>query len=174
MPYWKSKTIPSFKMKEKIPMNLQSTKLLRDPTDIEIVRELIAEPRLTTSELARRVGMSAPAVRERIQRLEESGIIAGYETRIDPKALGYNITVFVRVKPMPGRMQQIAKLARDIENVVECHRITGEDCFIVKAYLQSLEELDPLLDKFLVHGQTTTSIAQSSPVPLRQLPLPSV
>lgn len=155
-------------------MSLQSAKLLRDPTDIEIIRQLIADPRLTTSELGRRVGMSAPAVRERVQRMEESGIITGYETRIDPKALGYTITVFVRVKPIPGRMQQIAELAREIENVVECHRVTGEDCFIVKAYLRSLEDLDPLLDKFLVHGQTTTSIAQSSPVPLRPLPLPVV
>jgi len=155
-------------------MSLQTTKQLRDPTDIEIVRQLIAEPRLTISELARRVGMSAPAVRERVQRMEETGIIAGYETRIDPKALGYTITVFVRVRPMPGHLKQIAQMANDIENVVECHRVTGEDCFIVKAHLRSLEELDPLLDKFLVHGQTTTSIAQSSPVPLRQLPLPEV
>ncbi|RDS81156.1 Lrp/AsnC family transcriptional regulator [Dyella monticola] len=155
-------------------MSLQNIKQLRDPTDVEIVRQLIAEPRLTISELARRVGMSAPAVRERIQRMEETGIITGYETRIDPKALGYTITVFVRVRPMPGHLKQIAQLASDIENVVECHRVTGEDCFIVKAHLRSLEELDPLLDKFLVHGQTTTSIAQSSPVPLRQLPLPDV
>lgn len=154
-------------------MSLQNIKALRDPTDVEIVRQLIAEPRVAISELARRVDMSAPAVRERIQRMEETGIIAGYETRIDPRALGYNITVFVRVRPMPGHLQQIAQLARDIESVVECHRITGEDCFIVKACLRSLDDLDPLLDKFLVHGQTTTSIAQSSPVPLRQLPLPS-
>ena len=155
-------------------MSLQNVKPLRDPTDIEIVRQLLAEPRVTVSELARRVGMSAPAVRERMQRMEEAGIIAGYETRIDPRALGYTITVFVRVRPIPGRMQQIAQLARDIENVVECHRVTGEDCFIVKAYLRSLDELDALLDPFLVHGQTTTSIAQSSPVPMRPLPLPTV
>lgn len=155
-------------------MPLQNIKPLRDPTDIEIVRQLIAKPRLTTSELARHIGMSAPAVRERIQRMEEVGIIAGYETRIDPRALGYNITVFVRVRPMPGRLQQLAQLAHDTENIVECHRVTGEDCFIAKAYLRSLDELDSLLDKFLVHGQTTTSIAQSCPVPLRQLPLPVV
>jgi Lrp/AsnC family transcriptional regulator, leucine-responsive regulatory protein len=161
-------------LEEKSIMPLQNIKPLRDPTDIEIVRQLIAKPRLTTSELARHIGMSAPAVRERIQRMEEVGIIAGYETRIDPRALGYNITVFVRVRPMPGRLQQLAQLAHETENIVECHRVTGEDCFIAKAYLRSLDELDSLLDKFLVHGQTTTSIAQSCPVPLRQLPLPVV
>jgi Lrp/AsnC family leucine-responsive transcriptional regulator len=154
-------------------MPLPPQKLLNDPVDLEIVRRLIAAPQSTTSELARHIGMSAPAVRERIQRLEEAEIITGYETRINPRALGYNITVFVRVKPMPGCLQKIAALAADIPNVVECHRVTGEDCFIVKAMLRALEDLDPLLDKFLVYGQTTTSIAQSSPVPARQLPVPA-
>lgn len=154
-------------------MSLPTQKLLTDPVDIELVRLLIAAPRSTTSDLARQVGMSAPAVRERIQRLEEAEIITGYETRINPRALGYNITVFVRVKPMPGYLPKIAALAAEIPNVVECHRVTGEDCFIVKAMLRALEDLDPLLDKFLVYGQTTTSIAQSSPVPARQLPLPA-
>lgn len=154
-------------------MSLPSQKLLNDPVDVQLVRLLIAAPRSTTSELARHVGMSAPAVRERIQRLEEAEIITGYETRINPRALGYNITVFVRVKPMPGNLQKIAALAAETPNVVECHRVTGEDCLIVKAMLRALEDLDPLLDKFLVYGQTTTSIAQSSPVPARQLPLPA-
>lgn len=155
-------------------MSLPPQKMLCDPVDIEIIRRLIEMPRSTTSEVARHVGMSAPAVRERIQRLEEAGVIAGYETRINPRALGYNITVFVRVRPIPGCLQKIAGLAEQIPNVVECHRVTGEDCFIVKAMLRSLDDLDPLLDKFLVYGQTTTSIAQSSPVPARQLPLPEV
>lgn len=153
-------------------MSLLPQKMLRDPIDIKIVNRLIAAPRSTTSELARHVGMSAPAVRERIQRLEEAGIITGYETHINPRALGYSITVFVRVRPNPGSLQKIAALARKIPNVVECHRVTGEDCFIVKAMLRSLDDLDPLLDKFLAYGQTTTSIAQSSPVPTRPLPLP--
>ncbi|MGO7591779.1 Lrp/AsnC family transcriptional regulator [Rhizobium leguminosarum] len=162
----------SFKMKVNARMFLpRSSKLLRDPVNLEILQALVEQPRLSTSELSRRVGMSAPAVRERVQRLEEAGIIRGYQTQLDPRALGYEITVFVRVKPMPGKVQQVAELAREIPNVVECHRITGDDCFILKAHLPSLDDLDGLLDRFLVHGQTTTSIAQSSPVPLRQLPL---
>jgi Lrp/AsnC family leucine-responsive transcriptional regulator len=75
---------------------------------------------------------------------------------------------------MPGHVQQVAELACDTLNVVECHRVTGEDCFIMKAHLRCLNDLDALLDRFLIHGQTTTSIAQSCPVPLRQLPLPGV
>lgn len=159
-------------MKEKRRLSLRPAILLRDPKDIQILRELVAEPRVTISELARRIGMSAPAVRERVQRMEQDEIIAGYATRINPRALGYEITVFIRIRPMPGCLPQIAQLAERIPNVVECHRVTGEDCFIVKAYLNRLDDLDNLLDKFLIYGQTTTSIAQSSPVPQRQLPLP--
>ena len=154
-------------------MTYGNGKSLRDPTDVEILRHLVADPRLGTSELARRVGMSAPAVRERVQRLEDTGVITGYRVGLDPKALGYTVMVFIRIRPNPGQLQMIADIARDMANVVECHRITGEDCFIVKAYLRDLEELDGVLDRFLVYGHTTTSIAQSSPVPGRSLPLPA-
>jgi Lrp/AsnC family transcriptional regulator, leucine-responsive regulatory protein len=73
---------------------------------------------------------------------------------------------------MPGQLPKTTKLAQSIPHVTECHRITGEDCFLLRAHLRSLDELDGLLDKFLAYGQTTTSILQSSPVPLRSLPLP--
>ena len=152
-------------------MSIKASKLLSDPVNVQLLRLLVADPRVTTSELARRIDMSAPAIRERVQRLEEAGVIAGYRTDLDPRALGYTVTVIVRVRPMPGRVAQIAELARATPNVVECHRITGEDCFFMKAHLHSLDDLDDLLDRFLVYGTTTTSIAQSSPVPPRQLPL---
>jgi Lrp/AsnC family leucine-responsive transcriptional regulator len=155
-------------------MAYRNGKSLRDPTDVQILRHLVQDPRLGISELARRVGMSAPAVRERVQRLEDTGVIAGYRLALDPKALGYTVMVFIRIRPNPGQLQIIADIARDMPNVVECHRITGEDCFIVKAYLHDLEELDGVLDRFLIHGHTTTSIAQSSPVPGRPLPLPAI
>jgi len=152
-------------------MILQRSKLLADPVNLALLKELSADLRVTTSELARRVGMSAPAVRERVQRLEESGVITGYRTDLSPKALGYPITVIVRVRPMPGQLPKIVELARETPNVVECHRITGEDCFLMKVHLESLDALDGVLDRFLVYGQTTTSIVQSSPVPPRALPL---
>jgi Lrp/AsnC family leucine-responsive transcriptional regulator len=124
------------------------------------------------SELARRVGMSAPAVKERVQRLEEAGVMKGYRLELDPKALGLPVTIYVRIRPMPGQLQRIAALAQATPQVVECHRLTGEDCLIVKAHLDALESLDHFLDKFLAYGQTTTSIVQSSPVPPREPPLP--
>jgi Lrp/AsnC family transcriptional regulator, leucine-responsive regulatory protein len=153
-------------------MNLQPTDALKDARNIELLRLLRDDPRMSVSEMARQVGMSAPAVRERIQRLEEAGVIQGYRLVIDPRALGFPLAVFVRVRPMPGKLPKIAELAASLPQVVECHRITGEDCFIMKVYLDSLDNLDQILDQFLVYGQTTTSIVQSTPVPPRHLPLP--
>jgi Lrp/AsnC family transcriptional regulator, leucine-responsive regulatory protein len=153
-------------------MRLRYAELLRDARNVELLRLLRDNPRAGIAELARRVGMSAPAVRERILRLEEAGIICGYAVEIDPAALGYPICAFVRVRPAPGRLPQIAELARRLPQVVECHRVTGEDCFVVKLYLPALEQLDEVIDQFLVHGQTTTNLVQSTPVPPRGLPLP--
>lgn len=153
-------------------MNLQSMEAIKDARDVELLHLLRDDPRMSVSEMARRVGMSAPAVRERIQRLEEAGVIKGYRLEIDPRALGFPMAVFVRVRPMPGKLPNIAELATSLPQVVECHRVTGEDCFIMKVYLDSLDNLDKILDQFLVYGQTTTSIVQSTPVPPRYLPLP--
>ncbi len=153
-------------------LHLQLTELLRDRRNVELLRLLRDNPRLGTSELARCVGMSAPAVRERVLRLEEAGVIAGYRLELDPAALGYAVCAYVRVRPAPGQLPKVAELARRLPQVVECHRITGEDCFMLKVYLPGLDQLDEVLDQFLVYGQTTTSIVQSTPVAPRGLPLP--
>lgn len=116
--------------------------------------------------------MSAPAVRERVQRMEDAGIIQGVRLHLDPVQLGYPVGALVRVKPIAGQLPKIIELAQRTPRVVECHRITGEDCFMMRVQIESIERLDEILDAFLVYGQTTTSIIQSTPVPLRALPLP--
>ena len=159
-------------LKVKSRSRLQIADALLDSRNVRILALLAEDPRISVSELARRVGMSAPATRERIQRMEEAGVIRGCRLEIDPAALGYPIAAFVRVRPMPGKLPKIAELAASLPQVVECHRITGEDCFIMKVRLDSLDNLDLILDRFLAYGQTTTSIVQSTPVPARHLPLP--
>lgn len=153
-------------------MAFQVSPLLADERNLALIRLLQAEPRLGTAELARRIGMSAPAVRERLLRLGEAGVIRGWRLELEPRALGYPLTVFVRIRPMPGQVPKVAELARAMPQVAECHRITGEDCFILKVHVEAIETLDRLLDRFLAHGQTTTSIVQSTPVPPRDPPLP--
>jgi Lrp/AsnC family leucine-responsive transcriptional regulator len=125
------------------------------------------------SALARRVKMSAPAVTERVKRLEDAGVIAGYRMEMDPNALGLPLTVYVRIRPAPGQLPKVAELAERTPEVVECHRITGEDCFLLKVHAPRVDDLEEILDRFLAFGQTTTSIVQSSPVRLRGLPLPN-
>jgi len=153
-------------------VRLQLQELLRDNRNLELLRLLRDNPRMGTSELARRVGMSAPAVRERVLRLEEAGVIAGYKLELNPAALGYPVCAYVRVRPAPGQLPKVAALAKRLPQVVECHRVTGEDCFVMKVHLPGLDQLEEILDQFLAHGQTTTSIVQSTPVPARGLPLP--
>ena len=148
------------------------SKLLLDSRNQKLVAALVKNPRASITDLARKVGLSAPATRERLLRLEEAGVVKGWRVELDPKALGFPIAVLIRVRPMPGQLPKIARLAQSLPQVTECHRITGEDCFLLRAYLRGLDELDGLLDKFLAYGQTTTSIVQSSPVAPRGLPLP--
>jgi Lrp/AsnC family transcriptional regulator, leucine-responsive regulatory protein len=159
-------------LKENSAASLRGRELLQDGRNVELLGLLRDDPRMSISGLARRVGMSAPAVRERVQRLEEAGVIRAYCLEMDPRALGYPIAAFVRIRPMPGKLPGIAELARSMPEVTECHRITGEDCFILKVHLATLDRLDEVLDRFLQLGQTTTSLIQSSPVPGRSLPLP--
>ncbi len=145
---------------------------LLDEMNLRLLAHLRENPRLTMSELGRRVGMSSPAVTERVRRMEEAGIITGYRLDVDPAALGLPVAAYIRVRPSPGLLPKIVELARQIAEVVECHRVTGEDCFIIKVHLPAMDQLDRVLDRFLLYGMTTTSIIQSSPVPLRPLPVP--
>jgi Lrp/AsnC family transcriptional regulator, leucine-responsive regulatory protein len=165
--------VPSAKkQREPRPSAFKPREDIFDEVNLRLLRELLADSRLPTSELARRVGMSAPAVRERVQRLEAAGVIAAYRTELDPVSLGFPVTAFVRIRPVPGALPKIAQLARELPAVSECYRITGEDCFIAKVHAGSIEQLEDSLDRFLAYGNTTTSIVVSVPVPPRHLPLP--
>jgi Lrp/AsnC family leucine-responsive transcriptional regulator len=138
-----------------------------DVTNRRLLEELQSDGRLSLAELGRRVGLSPPAVAERVQRLERDGVITGYRATVDPRALGYALTTVIRIRPAPRQIPKVAELARETPEVVECHRITGEDCFFMKATVRDVEHLEELIDRFVVYGQTTTSIIQSSPVPGR-------
>jgi Lrp/AsnC family leucine-responsive transcriptional regulator len=142
-----------------------------DGTNRKLLAELQDNARLSLAELGRRVDLSAPAVAERLARLEEDGVITGYSARVNPKALGYSLSAVIRIRPAPRELKKVAELAQRTPEVVECNRITGEDCFIFKLHLRDVEHLEEVIDRFVPYGQTTTSIVQSSPVPARGLAL---
>jgi Lrp/AsnC family transcriptional regulator, leucine-responsive regulatory protein len=141
-----------------------------DSIDRHIVSELQSDARLKIAELGRRVGLSAPAVADRMRRLEEDGVLS-YRTEVNPRALGYSICAIVRVSPGSRDIHVIPRLAREVPEVTECYRITGEDCYFMKLYLRTIDDLEPILDRFTPHGRTTTSIVHSAPVPPRPLPV---
>ena len=142
-----------------------------DPSDLRIVTELQENARLSLAELGRRVGLSAPAVGERLQRLERDGVITGYRAEVDPRALGLALSAVIRIRPAPGQLANVADLARRTPEIVECRRVTGDDCYIATAHVRDVEHLEEVIDHFVALGQTTTSIVQSAPVPRRGVDL---
>ncbi len=142
-----------------------------DTVDRKLLNALIENARISNAELARLVGLSAPSVSERIKRLEEAGIIEGYAATINPEALGLPISAWLRIRPVPGALQIVADILRTLPEIVECDRITGEDCFIARAHVPSVRDLEALIDAIIPHAMTNTSIIQSSPVARRVPPI---
>ena len=144
---------------------------LLDAVNLRLLEELSSDGRLGLAELGRRVGLSAPAVAERVQRLERAGVIVGYRAEVDPAAIGFPVSAIVRIRPSPGQLQRIPEIARETPEVAECYRITGEDCYLMRLHLRSIDDLEETLDLFTPYGLTTTSIIHSAPVPRRGPPL---
>jgi Lrp/AsnC family leucine-responsive transcriptional regulator len=157
---------------EPLPRRIKSFEALElDVIDQHILSELQFDARVSMAELGRRVGLSAPAIGERVVRLERGGVITGYHATVNPKAIGYPISAVVRVRPAAQQLRKIPELALDTPEVVSCMRITGEDCFLLELHLRDMDDLEEILDRFVLFGQTTTSIVHSSPVSRRPLPL---
>jgi len=142
-----------------------------DATNLRLLAELQADARLSHAELGRRVGLSSPAVAERLGRLERDGVIRGYRIDIDPRALGLALGAVIRIRPAPRELRKVADVARETPEVIQCDRVTGEDCYLIRCHVRDVEHLEEVIDRFAVFGQTTTSIVQSSPVPGRGVTL---
>jgi Lrp/AsnC family leucine-responsive transcriptional regulator len=152
---------------ESLMTSLREKSLELDQLSHRLLELLAANPLQPASALARDLGVSAPTVRERIRRLEQLGAIRGVRLDIDPAALGLPIAAWVRLRPTAGQMSRIVQLAQECAEVSECHRISGEDCFLLKVHVGALSDLETVLDRFLVYGQTTSSLIVSTPVPPR-------
>jgi Lrp/AsnC family transcriptional regulator, leucine-responsive regulatory protein len=147
---------------------------LLDATNLRLLEELQQDARLSLAELGRRVGLSSPAVADRLSRLEDDGVITAYRAEVDPRKLGYSLGVVIRIRPAPRQLSEVAQLARDTPEIVECHRVTGDDCYVMTAHVRDVEHLEEVIDQFAAYGQTTTSIMQSSPVPRRAVAAPGI
>jgi Lrp/AsnC family transcriptional regulator, leucine-responsive regulatory protein len=138
-----------------------------DEIDRKILKELQRDARVSYAELGRRVGLTTPAVIERVRKLEDSGVITGYRAEVDTAKIGLPITAFVRMSITGVDYSHIIEVAEQSNEVLECHRGTGGDSFIMKVAVSSVEHLQELIDRLVPYGITTTTIVLSSPVKRR-------
>lgn len=138
-----------------------------DEIDKGIIKELQEDARTSFAELGRRVGLTTPAVIERVRKLEDAGIITGYRAVIDPAKVGLPITAFVRMSITGVDYSHIIEVAESSAEVLECHRGTGGDSFIMKVAVASVDHLQQVIDRLVPYGITTTTIVLSSPVKRR-------
>lgn len=148
--------------------SFRSEKLL-DQIGWKLLHELQLNGRLSYAELGRRVGLTTPAVVERVRRMEEAGIILGYHADVDPMKIGMPITAFIRMSVVGDVFAKITNVVKNLPEIVECHRGTGADSFIMKVNVRSVEHLESLIDKLTPWGTTSTSIVLSSPVERREI-----
>jgi Lrp/AsnC family leucine-responsive transcriptional regulator len=133
-----------------------------DETGWQILEQLQRNGRMSFAELGRRVGLTLPAVAERVRKMEDSGIITGFRAEVNPAKIGLPIAAFIRISVVGDVFSRIAKAIRDMPEVLECHRGTGADSFTLKVVVESVQHLESLIDKLTPFGTTSTSIVLST------------
>jgi Lrp/AsnC family transcriptional regulator, leucine-responsive regulatory protein len=144
--------------------NRRISSVALDAADQQILTALAGNARISMADLGRLIGMSAQSAADRARRLEDLGVISGYAVKLDQLALGLTVGAYIRVRPAMGELPRVAALLADIPEIVECDRITGDDCFIAKVFVPRIEDLERVIDRLLPYAQTNTSVIQSSPV----------
>lgn len=140
-----------------------------DETDLRILQVLQTAGRLSYTELARRVALSASALTERVRRLEDTGVISGYTAIVDPERLGLDVLAFVRLRYPTSNYAPFHDLLATTPEVIEAHHVTGEDCFILKVLARSMRHLEQITGRIAGLGAITTSVAYSSPLARRPI-----
>lgn len=151
--------------------NLQTGKSTLDATDARILAALDSDARLSMSELARLVGLSPPSVSERVRRLEATGVIRGFTIDVDTRAIGYQIRAMVRIRPLPGKLHLVEQLIQEQPEFVECDKITGDDPFLARLVVHSIEQMDEVLEALSEHAVTSTAVIKGTSVKQRLPPL---
>jgi Lrp/AsnC family leucine-responsive transcriptional regulator len=151
--------------------SLQTAKSTLDETDALILTALDCDARLSMSKLARLVGMSAPSVSERVRRLEATSVIRGFTVDVDTRAIGYQIRAIVRIRPLPGKLHLVEKLIQERPEFVECDKITGDDPFLARLVVHSIEQMDDVLEALSEHAVTSTAVIKGTSVKRRLPPL---
>ncbi len=144
-----------------------------DARDRRIIALLGRDARRSLRDIGTAVGLSAPAVRDRILRLQEAGVITGFTVEVDARALGYALEAVVRVEPLPGQLARVRQLLEETPEVTECLGVTGDDCFVARLALRDIADLDRLLGPLHDLARTSTSLVKTTPIARRPPPIPT-
>jgi Lrp/AsnC family leucine-responsive transcriptional regulator len=148
-------------------MAMESSALL-DTYGRKLLDELQTNARLSLAELGRRVGLSPTAAAERLKQMEEVGILHGYTVEIDREALGLDVMAFIRMSCGGQHYHRLLEYVQTLEEVRECHHLTGDDDFLLKVTTSSMADLEALIEALLPYGNPVTSLVLSSPVERRR------
>ncbi len=135
-----------------------------DITDYKIIEILQEHGRISMKDLGKIVGLTSPAVSERVKRLEEAGVIEGYKAVVNPDALGRVIKAFIHISLPSDKYEVFLDKARNDSRIVECHHITGDDCSLLKVIVKDMYELESVIDSIKTIGSTKTSVILSTPI----------
>jgi Lrp/AsnC family leucine-responsive transcriptional regulator len=135
-----------------------------DITDHKIIEMLQSDGRISMKDLGKIVGLTSPAVSERVKRLEEAGIITGYKAIVNPEKLNKIIKAFITVGLPGDKYKEFLELAQNKNSIIECHHITGDDCLVLKVIVKNMDELEKLIDDIKALGRTKTSVILSTPI----------
>lgn len=149
---------------------MENTVKKLDETDRKIIEILQEDGRISMKDLGKLIGLTSPAVSERIKRLENCGIISGYKAIINPDALGRNIKAFIHIS-LPGSQSyaEFLENAKSDPRIVECHHITGDDCSLLKVLVRDMQELENVVDSIKKIGSTKTSVILSTPIQAKSI-----
>lgn len=142
-----------------------------DDSDRKIVEALLADSRISLKDLAAQAGLSSPSVSERLNRLRERGVIRAFTVELNPEALGYRLQAIVRIRPLPGKLHVVGKLLQEIPEFCECDKVTGDDCYVARLFVRSIDQLDQILDRIADKAETSTAIVKSQTIQRRPPPL---
>ena len=142
-----------------------------DEKDQQLINALMEDSRRSLKALAQISGLSSPSVAERLRKLEEKGVLKGYGVEVDPRAFGYQLQAIVRIRPLPGQLHEVERQIQATPQFTECDKVTGEDCFIARLHVRSMEQLDEILDHINVYALTNTAIVKKSTVKRRLPPM---
>ncbi len=141
-----------------------------DEVDKRILEILVKDSRISLKDLAQQVDLSSASISARLRRLKERAVIHTFTVELNPEALGYELQAIVRIRPLPGKLHIVQKLIAEIPEFCECDKVTGDDCFIARLFVRSIEQLDQILDRIADRAETSTAIVKSQPIRRRPPP----